>query len=85
MGINIGGTIKSPYDMETDTNPPVEVECHECVPPPPPAPSIADAQTEEVVVDYASAMLTAKVAFVVGAVTGLLLANFLRQPANNGQ
>ena len=91
MGLAVCGAINSPYDMDTDQadTRTVEFAPIEPTPPPTPAPSVAEAcpscpPTEDVVVAYQEAMFAAKVAFLVGAVTGLVLANFLRQQANNG-
>ena len=96
MPIEVGGQIVNPYtDVYMSEAEEIVQPAPCCDIPPVPAnsptqmdgcpscPSIPTINAQHVV-DYQQAMFAAKVAFVVGAATGLFLANFLRTNTNNG-
>ena len=101
MGLAISGAISNPYEGSDagsvmDVEPIMSPPPTPWPSPPPTATASTTTTTAEPVpsccpdrakmsVGYKDAMFTAKVAFVVGAVSGLLLANFLRHQTQHGQ
>ena len=91
MALTVTGTISSPYETDEDQLiSEIVPDSVDILPPPPPAsptPTVRSScpvQTEERVVRLADAVASAKIAFLVGATSGLLLAYFLRSFKGGG-
>ena len=101
MGLKVGGNINNPYEANMDTDGTTDMPMPEVfkefleTPHPSPEPVTTPATggccpaepplIAKKLVTHGDAMFAAKAAFVLGAVTGLLLANFLRRKAANGE
>ena len=92
MVLTVTGTISSPYEADEDQLISELVpDSVDILPPPPPVsptPTVRSScpvQTEERVVRLADAVASAKIAFLVGAASGLLLAYFLRPKGDGGE
>ena len=96
MGLKVGGSINNPYEINMDTVDEFKEFLDTPHPSPEPAtPAAASCEaggccpaeppSAKKLVTHGDAMFAAKAAFVLGAVTGLLLANFLRRKAVNGE
>ena len=90
MALTVTGTISNPYETDEDQLISELVPDVDILPPPPPSPTptvrgSCPVQTEERVVRLADAVVSAKIAFLVGAASGLLLAYFLRPKGDGGE